>query len=134
MLIIVVLFAIVGVFLKMIFLKKETEDFTSLYLNHFVCDWHESYCHPYLEGISSRRTHKAKHKIEANETLLILPNRYLISVIDALRDNVIQKELFSARHELTNNPIDACAFLAAYLLKRKKNATPGDHMLPFFKI
>mmetsp|Transcript_36008 Transcript_36008/g.52558 ORF Transcript_36008/g.52558 Transcript_36008/m.52558 type:complete len:752 (-) Transcript_36008:233-2488(-) len=133
------------------------------FLSNFICQAHQNgHCHPSLQSIPQRRTHMvsgAKPSINSGEDVLILPRRYQIWDLDAMREPMfIQKELFGARHEKTNRTIDSGAFLAAYLVRRyrlargiweeeeegmsRTNNEEGnnimlddeDEMLPFFDI
>jgi hypothetical protein len=69
------------------------------------------------------------------ERILVVPRHLQIWDLDALRDEFVQQELFQARHNHTNNPLDSGAYLAAHLARRyyffnDKN----DPMLPYLGI
>lgn len=97
------------------------------FLSTYICQdrVNEGYCHPLLRPSAKRRTHyvgqtSQNSTIRRGEVVLNLPRAKLISDLDALRDTYIQKELLSARHERTANPLDSGAFLAAYLSRMYK--------------
>ena len=106
--------------------SKLNQTFT--FLKEYVCQYDnpevESFCHPLLQPVPARRTHvvaqtHSHHSIERNEVVMVLPRTLQIWDLDALRDEWIAQNLFSATHGKTNNPIDSGAFLAAYLVRMK---------------
>jgi len=99
---------------------------THNFLKNHVCNDNstESYCHPLLEAVPQRRTHRvaqteSDHLMEYKETVMILPRHLLIWDLDAMRDLWIRHNLFPARHMNTGNTLDSGAFLAAFLLRKK---------------
>ena len=125
---------------------NDVENFTLWYLDSFICTKAEGgFCHDKLEALPKKRTHVATEDISENETLLVLPREYIITDLDAMNDPYIQSEFFSddenniVKHRLTNNPLDAGAYLAVHLLVRrmrqqnnKNETTSKDPMMPFF--
>jgi hypothetical protein len=86
-----------------------------------------NYCNAALAPMG--RTHVAKRRISPGGTLLVIPRSRQIWDLDALRDAFVREELLPARHELTQNPLDNGAFLAAYLamLTLEEEAIPTNH-------
>jgi len=99
---------------------------TDYFLKNYVCTENStnSYCHPLLESVPQRRTHRiaqteSDHLVEYKETVMVLPRHLLIWDLDAMRDLWIRHHLFQARHMNTGNTLDSGAFLAAFLLRKK---------------
>jgi len=89
------------------------------------------FIHPRLNSAPHRRTHylslyegdsnQYKNRpIRSGEIILELPRHFLIWDLDAFRCDFIQQHLFHARHLDTGNALDGGAFLAAFLLYRRK--------------
>ena len=92
------------------------------YLSTYVCRHPKGYCHPNLQPVPSRRTHRTSDGISAGTVILKLPRELQIWDLDAMRDDFVRRELLQARHGGTGNPLDSGAYLAAYLIRRRRVA------------
>jgi hypothetical protein len=112
------------------------------FLTSFVCDDDDDddytpeggFCHASL--VPHGRTQQTTKSIMVGEQILVVPRHLQIWDLDALRDPFVQQELFQARHNHTNNPLDSGAYLAAYLARRYYFLSPNDDdpMRPYFGI
>lgn len=130
--------------------ENDFMNLTEWYLTSFICKQAKpsgGYCHKGVKAIPTRRTHVAVDYIPKNETILILPRKYIITDLDAMNDPFIQDEFFAdnedsdiVKHHLTDNPLDAGAYLAVHLLSRRRrqssdnNNSDNDYMVPFFRM
>ena len=123
------------------------------YLSTYVCRHPKGYCHPNLQPVPTRRTHRAATSstsdsgISADTIILKLPRELQIWDLDAMRDDFVRRELLQARHGATGNPLDSGAYLAAHLIRRRRVAeeewtglaagevqAADDPMLPYLQI
>ena len=93
------------------------------YLSTYVCSHSRGYCHPNLQPVPSRRTHRTSDSgISSGTVILKLPRELQIWDLDAMRDEFVRRELLQARHGDTGNPLDSGAYLAAHLMRRLRMA------------
>ena len=85
-----------------------------------ICQDEATYCNEVLRP--THRTQKTTRDISAGQRLVEIPRRFLLWDLDALRDEFIRRELFSARIWGTQ-PLDADVFLAAYIALLQQNKT-----------
>lgn len=71
--------------------------------------------------IPVKRTLQSARPIRAGESLFEIPRSMQFWDIDALRDGFVQKNLLSARHASTGNPLSSGAFLAAWIALKLNN-------------
>lgn len=105
--------------------SRLSTDFLRNFLDIYICKQIGAYCHPQLKGIPERRTHQyhetksSSMPIQDGEIILRVPQKLLITELDALRDEeFIRPFLLGARHEFTGNALDPGAYLAVYLVRR----------------
>lgn len=118
------------------------------YMSTYVCRHPKGYCHPNLQPVPSRRTHRTSDSgVSSGTVILKLPRGLQIWDLDAMRDEFVRRELLQARHGDTGNPLDSGAYLAAHLVRKRrlaegewKGLTAGegqavdDPMLPYLQI
>ncbi len=103
-----------------LFFGFEKKNTTRHFLETFVCQHPDGYCHPYLQAMPSRRTHITSKSIpKKGTTILKLPKSLLVSDLDALRNPFIQTHFFPQKDNNNNNDdkvyIDSGAYLAIYM-------------------
>lgn len=80
----------------------------------------EVYCNDALRP--TRRTQKTTRDVASGQRLVEIPRRFLIWDLDALRNDFIQQELFSARI-FGEQPLEADVFLSVYVALLQQNMT-----------
>ena len=80
----------------------------------------EAYCNDVLRP--THRTQKTIRDIPSGQRLVEIPRRFLLWDLDALRNDFIEQELFSARI-FGRQPLGADVFLSAYIALLQQNKT-----------
>jgi hypothetical protein len=85
-----------------------------------ICRYEATYCNEVLRP--SHRTQKTTRDLPSGQRLVEVPRHLLLWDLDALRNDFVQNELFGARI-FGIKPLDADAFLSAYLAVLQHNKT-----------